>query len=624
MAVPNTSPTEFGDRGVPKPPRREPGEEQDIVRHSWARFEKAKQHKITQANPNDWKRFALIFGDQHWDGSQKEWQATPTINLSFAAVNTILPIMTDQRPQWAALPREPQDARIANVIRALLEWIWEEQCCDTKLPRTMLNTLIFGNGFWKVVWNPSLRKGLGDIEILNVDPVNMFFNPEATSMEDAEEIFHVEIMSMRKVRRLWPEQFASIEPGVKDPSVIVDRPHLPQFAQSKGSVSVQTTDGSSVWTYPSGGRSRLEHQPKEVATIIEYWRIDPDSNRWHRTLAANDVLLEDEETEFETPPFVHFVDHAVPWTIWGTGEIQHVESLQYEINKRRGMVLDILRHYSIPILVYDPSGGADLDNVEIEPGLSVAVEGGASGAAFLQPNVDIAGLLSVNDRDKQDFNDILGSVEVLGGKRPVGIEAAAAIDSLTENANNRMRSKIRNMEASLVRAGKVILAYIQKHYTTRRIFRVVGNEFAPGGQPNLASPEQFTAINDPTGINAETGELELANAIPQDAHFDIRVGAGSTLPVSRTARFQKAITLFDRGALPIKELLVAADWPRAEEVAMEMEQKAAMAQAAQQGGVMPQADPVQEDFNIAAGLPDELPGLEEQPAQEGPDFSGGF
>ena len=96
------SPSTFGDKGdthkavgeQPLTPEERLGQKQSEkqkVAHSWKRYEEARNHKWYMVNPGDWKRYALIYGDQHWDGTQEAWQSTPTVNLSFAAINTILP-----------------------------------------------------------------------------------------------------------------------------------------------------------------------------------------------------------------------------------------------------------------------------------------------------------------------------------------------------------------------------------------------------------------------------------------------------------------------------------------------------------------------------------------------------
>ena len=206
------------------------------------------------------------------------------------------------------------------------------------------------------------------------------------------------------------------------------------------------------------------------------------------------------------------------------------------------------------------------------------------------PQMDLSGLFRVQQMDKQDFNDILGYMEIMQGKAPSGIEAGVALEMLAESANTRIRLKVRLMEGSIRRTGELLLKFVQKYYTAQRTFRIVGSEFGDDG--SIRSP-QFFSINQPAGIAAdEAGNNipqfdETSNQIPPDAEFDIRIGAGSTLPVSRTARFQQGITLFDRKAIDRLELLKAAAWPNYEKVDQRMREAEEAAMAMQMGGQLP-------------------------------------
>lgn len=614
------SPATYGSKGdasleagsAPSSFENQDQDEKETVRQHWKRYGECRDHKHTIVRPNDWQRYAKLYGDQHWDASMYEdWQSTPTINLCFAAIQAQLPILTDNKPQIAVIEREPDDTQIAGIIGKVIEWILDSVALDLLLPKTMLNALIFGNGFMKVIWNPALRMGVGDIDVLNVDPTNIFFNPEATDWKSVTEVRHVEQMPLSWLKAMYPDKAEMLgHGGLKDGSIIVNRPQEPQRVSGRGEpVEVKSTTGTS-YTYPAGSTSSGQSAPKQSATVMEAWVFQRDSNRWRKTVIANDVLLDDQITDFDTPPFVHFVDYPVGWTIWASGEIQHVESLQYEINRRRGMALDIMRHCAMPMLVVDPASGVDHETIKARPNLVIPAEGGPAAVGVLAPQMDLGGIFQINDRDKEDFNGILGNVDIIQGKTPPRVEAGVALEILAESANTRLRAKVRYMEAALQRLGQIIIKMVQKYYTGPRIFRIVGNEFSSGGVPQQA---QFFATNQPVGMEPDpAGQMqptfdETSNFIPPDAEFDVKIGAGSTLPISKTARFQQAITLFDRGAIDQEELLKSAAWPKWEEVLQRM-QFQQMQMMMQQQGVAPEGVPQ------LPGSAEELIG--EEPPQE--------
>ena len=598
MSGQNTSPTTFGDKGAEAPPGTSTQDDidkgtegqmsdEELLHLCWKEFEDYKNYKFAQVSPADWKRYVMVYMAQHWNGMQKEWQSTPTIPLSTSAVHAILSVITDNRPEIAVIARQPENEIIATVIQAIVEWLWEYNDCDVKLPGTMLNTLILGNGFWKVLWDPAKGKGKGDISIINIDPTCMFFNPEATSIDDADVVMHVEQISLRRVAIMWPDKAEEVTAKIKEPQIVVDRP---QVGQRPGGVraqySVPTTTQSDVWQYPTPFQTKdSPANKKDTVTVMERWELDKKTLKWKKSVCTPDVVLEPmEETDFEIVPIGHFADYKMPWTLWASGEIQLVENLQYEVNRRRGMILDILRYCALPALVYDPGAGVDIENIEMQPGVAIPAEGGPQSVSWMVPQVDLSGLFQVNDRDKKDMNDILGNVEMIQGTHPPGVDAGIALEQLADAASTRLRPKIRLMEATLRRVGRILIHYIQKYYTAERVFRVVGQE----------TGNQFFSINtpagmEPGGVDAQ-GQPQMqpkygpnSNHIPPDAEFDVRIGAGSTLPVSKSAKFQQAITLFDRGCLPPAELLRAAGWDKWQQISQQMQQQQA-AQAQAQAG----------------------------------------
>ena len=121
---------------------------------------------------------------------------------------------------------------------------------------------------------------------------------------------------------------------------------------------------------------------------------------------------------------------------------------------------------------------------------------------------------------------------------------------------------------------RLVVALIQQFYNTERVIRITGRD----GEELLDAVLDFVQVNSPQG----DGEVSLENIIPQDAEFDIKIGAGSTLPVSRASRFTQALQLFQVGAIDQVELLKHSGWPRFEEVIARMMQQ-------QQGGPPPEA-----------------------------------
>jgi len=565
--VDRTPPSLVGNRGMPEATFGSP--QADIVEQVWEDLRAGLKRKKTFSK--EWNKWYNLYSGKHWDKARPEWMSEPVINLTFSTIETILPILTDNRPQIQVVPFESDDVDIARVLSEIVKSAWEFNDMDIKLPKVVKNTLIFGNGFVKVDWDPGARKGMGDIRMTCIDPENIIVDPHGVDDESITWIAHVQNVPKKLIEANpeWAQKADQIRGGTFDPSYTINRSVSSQGRRQISDAQYSDTQGKESWDFFQDQPGTVDQ--RDMVTLVEMWSKDLETGKIMKTVVANDTLLEDGESPFDHGkfPIVHFVDYALGWEYWSSGEVQQVEKLQLEINKRRGMMIDILKFTAMPMLVVDPTSGVDYENLVSRPGLVIPAIGGGQSVGWLHPPRVPGELFAMNDRDKADFDTILGNVDVLQGRKPSGVEAAAAIEALTEAANTRMRLKVRFLEAALRQMGRLVVSMVQQFYTTKRVIRITGRD----GEGLLDAALDFIDVNNPESLGPD-GEMALENLIPKDAEFDVRIGAGSTLPVSRQSRFQQALQLFQVGAIDQIELLKHSGWPRFEEVIARMQQMA--------------------------------------------------
>ena len=129
---------------------------------------------------------------RHLDKARPEWMSEPVINLTFSTIETILPILTDNKPQISVVPFEPDDIEIATVLSEIVKANWDYNDMDIKLHKLVKNTLIFGNGFLKVDWDPAARNGTGDVRMSIIDPDNVVVDPNGVDDETIQWIAHIQ------------------------------------------------------------------------------------------------------------------------------------------------------------------------------------------------------------------------------------------------------------------------------------------------------------------------------------------------------------------------------------------------------------------------------------------------
>jgi len=493
----------------------------------------------------DWELWYRYYAGQHWQHPVAAWRSTPVVNFIFSTIETIIPIMTDNRPQIVVLPMEPSDTNISEVIQNIIKKIWVEQDTDLKLPMVIKNTLKYGTGFAKVWWNPLLAQGRGDVAISVVDPRHMYPSPGALDMEDAKYIVFAANVPLSNVERDYPHVKGKLVGGIWDEDLTISKTITSQ-GTSLGLESLgptPTTDNTSQTWHKDTSGTQATAERKGLVTLVEMWHRD-ESDRVMVTIMANSKLLRHGPSPFKhnSFPFIKFVDYMVPGTFWGMGEIQQLHRLQDDINRRRGQIHDILRLTANPPFVVDADSGIHPKAMTNRPG-TILYKNRGSDVRWLQPPILPAALFSLQELDKRDFDSISGVLDVTQGRRPVGVEAASAIIELQEAAQTRIRAKVRNMEAGLRRMGQQIIALVQQFYTEPRVIRLVEGR---------GTGQNFIAINSP-GLTPE-GKYAIINDVSV-GQYDLEIGVGSTMPVSKTRQFAQMLQLRQAGVVDDRAVL---------------------------------------------------------------------
>jgi hypothetical protein len=509
-------------------------EEQKIQQMVLDKYKEAKKHRRTY--DKDWERWYRLYSGQQWDGPRPDWKSTPVVNFIFSTIETIVPIMTDSNPQVVVAPSLPSCAQTAEVFNDLVKRVWVNNDMDLKLPAIVRNSLKYGTGFAKVWWKePEVPSELGDVAISVVDPRHIFPSPGAVDMNDAAWVIFAANVPIHYVEGMYPQAKGRLVGGIWDEDLTVHKTITSQTGTVSASVvgPVQSATGgdgsgssaSSSWpTQDSYGRPVTDRS--KLVTLCELWhKVD---GRMQLTVAANGLVLRNGESPFNHNryPFVKFVDYDIPSNFWGMGEIQQLDRLQDFINKRRGQTQDILKICGNPPLVADANSGINPKAMTTRPG-SIIYKNPGTDVHWLTPPQLPSALFEIQALDKQDFDGVSGIYDVTQGRKPKGIEAAAAIGELQEAAQTRLRLKVRNLEGSLRQLGQLVVDMIQQFYDEPRVVRIVG------GDP---SQPDFVLINQQ--IVDSTGKAITINDV-STGKYDIEIGVGSTMPVNKTKLYNE-------------------------------------------------------------------------------------
>jgi hypothetical protein len=582
-------------------------EEKRAIKLAERLFEKAKRAKSKYSE--HWLDDYKMFRGKQWKESRPTYRHSEVINMIFQNVQSVVPIMTDSRPKFSFLPREPMDFEVADILNQISEADWENNNWLMILAEMLYDGHFYGTYIGSLKFNPKARDGLGQIIFQSVDPFHAFPDPNARDLkyETGCRYFCEAVPTdIEVLKRENPDLAPYIKPDLID-LMQGNKTDLDQVRYKSPVDTATIVEGTS--SYEAGHKDQAlkievylysdefdeeekrEQTPDGSESVSYVQKLKYPNGR--KICIAGGVLLSDDEIEYESDknrliPYFRGVNYIDPRSFWGISDVEQLRSPQKIFNKLVSYALDVMVLMGNPIWKVPTSTGIDTDNLINRPGLVVEYDGDKEPkreeGVQLQPYV-----LQLIDRMRDWFDGISGTSDVTKGVQPGGVTAASAISDLQEAAQTRIRMKSRNLDAFLQDAGQLYKDRVFQFKSAPEIVRLTQNqnaqkyfkfyvephELEDGSQTKKVTVRNYEQMED--GSYAE--DIEAKEYILR-GDFDVRVTTGTALPFAKTQKQNMAIQLFDRQAIDGEELLKTMEWPNWQAVMARMEQKAqAQAQA---------------------------------------------
>ena len=565
-----------------------------------------------------------FYNMEQWEVRMPKHRAMIVDNRCFANVEAVLPIVTDNRPRAEIAAKEESDSELVEMLADAYYAKWDDLDLQMKGEQAIKSALVLSEGWWKVYWDPLAANGYGDIRIDVVSPKNMFFDPNARDylLKDAYYVGYSANVRLNGLKARYPDKANKLEAKW----MLNNLPPDVLQAMNEESVGGDTmTDDdddivSTRWVNAKGGML----DGSEKLSLIEIWVDDQtideltpdylvvfdgsappqeytseieqellqsgvffdkvgakdlpklgyeDGTRHRRkypngriiTIAGN-ILLRDKPSPYKhgRSPYVRFFRYPVPDKGYFYGEIDQIIPLQMELNKRKSQIIDIMNIVANPPMLINIASGINSKKMTNEPGLIIPTNMDVDRAAkWLQPPNIPSALFVQIEQIGQDIDTVSGVHDITQGRRPTGITAAAAIETLQEAAQTRIRLAARYYEYSLKHASELMLSIIWDYYKNNRTIR-----------KKTTDGYEYKVVN--------FANAELAGGIP-----DVVIKSGSTMPISEAIRRQDAKELKMMGTIDDESVLDVYNWPDKKEVlarvqAEKQQMMQAEAQAAQQ------------------------------------------
>jgi len=616
---------------------------QNIIDETLDLFDKYSSKRDTWAQQaKEDKEFRL---GKQWSKSQRQTleargQAPIVINRVHPAVESAKSMLTANRPSFRAAPREDSDNKVAQVMSALLTYMYDISDGRTVIRQAVDDYYVMGVGYLQVYQDPMMDMGKGEVCFHDVDPLDVYVDPNSRHrfFDDAENIIVSKLFTKEQAKKLWPLYSKAIdnasdasgnrvdwnapETGREDDGEV-------QFPEDVGRLDNQNyirgyeryykVDVTEYRTFEKFSRKEellsedeYKEYAKRPAWMIQGQIITDENaaNNLYQQLSMqrqqmiaqkmeeflyqgfpedeSKIAAENEvpEIELDTLTFEalikqgqidivkittkkvkqcvimgdkHLYSRILPLeqyplipimnvhtrTPYPVSDVRMIKGLQEYINKTRSLIIaHATTSTNTKILV--PEGSVDMKDFEekwSQPGVAIAYDPTDGAPMPVQPTPLPNELYQNELTAKNDIDHALGLYEMMMGNSQAAPQTYKATISIDEFGQRKMKSKLADIEAALVRVGQVAIPLMQQLYKTQKIFRVV--------QPNNSINEYV--INKKL-VDDKTGEIEVMNDITL-GKYDIIVVSGSTMPSNRYAELEFYMDAYQKGIIDRQEVL---------------------------------------------------------------------
>ena len=295
------------------------------------------------------------------------------------------------------------------------------------------------------------------------------------------------------------------------------------------------------------GREEVPYEEVTNADLIAQGQIEVVSvtmSRIKQCVIMGDTLLYSRILPLENYPIIPAMNIHTR-TPYPVSDVRLIKPLQEYINKTRSLIIaHATTSTNTKILV--PEGSVDMKDFEekwAQPGVALPYDPTDGAPMPVQPTPLPNELYQNEQTAKNDIDHALGVYEMMQGNSSAAPQTYKATIALDEFGQRKMKSKLADIEAALVRLGQVAIPLMQQLYTSEKIFRVI--------QPNNSLSEYV--INQKL-VDDKTGEIKVFNDITV-GKYDIIVVSGSTLPSNRYAELEFYMDAYQKGLIDRKEVL---------------------------------------------------------------------
>ena len=566
------------------------------IQETFKRFQSARESWDSQARED----LDFYLGNHFSSVESKELssrnQAEITIDRIYPAIEQLKAILTSRPPKFSVIAREDSDHKVSNVWKTILEYIWDISDGNEHFKQSIHDYAVCGLGYLYAYVDKESDFGRGDVKFTSVSPFRVYVDPNTRNryFDDASEIIVSTVLTKEQVLDMYPELGEEDEEG----KAIIDGVSGGPLGNEDDWPSATNTLTSGAftpaevkdWDYDNtGNKYQLVEmfekvkvpfyrvamftpdspEPVEkVMTAEEFEKFQNDEEikilydngdvdfeeiiqtRVKVTCALGQIVLFEKILNTDVYPIVP-VPNVWTNTAYPSGDVRKVKDVQRFINKMFSLIISHAQSSSGLKLLVPEGSIEDIEQLEKDwanPNAAIEYDASLGEPHFPSPQPLPTSFYSLMQQGEHYIDLNLGIFEMQQGNADAAPRTSSGTMMMEEFGQRRSKSKLRDIEGSLKRLGKVVYNLSKGHYTYKKSIRIV--------QPNNDITE-FT-INKRM-YSDKTKELQSIQNDIGIGQFDIRVIGNSTLPSNRYGELDLYMAAYQQGIIDRVEVLKKTD-----------------------------------------------------------------
>ena len=501
-------------------------------------------------NEQWWKR-------RHWDKLRKNEEIAPASAWLFNCIMSKYADYMDAYPEPNILPREEGDKQEAKILTSIVPVVLEQNGFYKVYSNKSWKILKDGSAIYGIFWDGQKLNGLGDISIKNVDFLNLFWEPGIVDIQDSDNVFHVNLISNKKLETMYPELKGKLGNGTMtkaeylyDDNVdVTDKSLLVEWYYKKWQ------NGHSVLHYVKFAGDTIlyatENDTERPTMDVEQEMINPETGETMINPETGEPLYEtvQEETGEESMAERGWYDHGMyPFVVETMFPVEgSLCGFSYiDICKEPQKYIDMLDQAVLKNALMNANPryfSKQTSNVNEEEFLDwtkpiVHVVGDMSELGIRKidaPDMNGSAMTKINDKINE-MKETTGNTDVARGNVGGGITSGSAISALQESAGKTSRSQNKMAYQAYSEVITMIIELIRQFYDVPRQSRILGKK----------GNEYVTYSNENLKPQAQGNEFDVDDGYRLPV-FDIEVSAQKQNPYSKNSQNELALNLYGAG-----------------------------------------------------------------------------